>query len=202
MIELSHILFEPVILKENFFSRLDNRIKVVFCIIILIINLIIPGNIFQISLLVFYVLIASTWKVRLVYILGRLFVPIFIAGLLMLTRLGELHLALVIVAGVSCISLLSFSTPIEGLLLALRRLKTPQILIEITFLMYKYIFIFFEQTQTIYHAQVSRLGYHKFRNSLRSLAILVGMLIIRSFERAQASYEAILARGYRDELFY
>jgi len=202
MIELFHILFVPVLSKKNFLRRLDARIKVIFCIIILILNLTFPGNLFQLSFLVFYLLFALMGKIKLIYILGRIFIPLFIAIFLMLSRLADLHLALVIMAGVACISLLSFTTSIEEVLLALRKFKIPKTLLEIIFFIYKYISIFFQEAQTIYHAQVSRLGYLNFKNSLRSLTILVGMLIVRSFSRAQAIYEAILARGYREELFY
>jgi cobalt/nickel transport system permease protein len=202
MIELFHILFAPVLSKKNFLRRLDARIKVIFCIIILTLNLTFPGNLFQLSFLVFYLLFALMGKIKLIYILGRIFIPLLITIFLMLSRLADPHLALVIIAGVACISLLSFTTSIEEVLLALRKFKIPKTLLEIIFFIYKYISIFFQEAQTVYHAQVSRLGYINFKNSLRSLTILVGMLIVRSFSRAQAIYEAILARGYREELFY
>jgi cobalt/nickel transport system permease protein len=202
MIELFHILFAPVLSKKNFLRRLDARIKVIFCIIILILNLTFPGNLFQLSFLVFYLLFALMGKIKLIYILGRIFIPLLIAIFFMLSGLADLHLALVIMTGVACISLLSFTTSIEEVLLALRKFKIPKTLLEIIFFIYKYISIFFQEAQTIYHAQISRLGYLNFKNSLRSLTILVGMLIVRSFSRAQAIYEAILARGYREELFY
>lgn len=202
MIHLSHILFEPVLRRENFLSRADSRLKALVCIIVLIMNLIIPSNIFQILLLVFYLAIALSWRVKFSYIIGRLFIPFLMGVFLMFSRLASLHLALVILAGVSCVSLFSFSTPMEDIFSGLSKLKFPRVLLEITFLMYKYIFIFFEEMDSIYHAQKVRLGYLGFRNRLRSLSILAGMLIIRSFECAHTFYEAILARGYKDKLFY
>lgn len=203
MIHFSHILFEPVVLRENFLSRLDARIKIAFCIFALILNLVLPGNIFQVLLLIFYFAVALSWKVRLRYIFSRLFIPFLIGILLLFTKLGSLHLFLSILAGVSTVSLLSFSAPFEDILSASSKLKwCPTILIEITFLMYKYIFIFFEEIDAIYHAQAARLGYINMKNAVHSLGILVGMLIIRSFIRAQSAYEAILARGYKDRLFY
>ncbi|MCM8778897.1 MAG: hypothetical protein NC898_02055 [Candidatus Omnitrophica bacterium] len=202
MIQLSHILFEPVILRENFLSRLDTRIKILSCILFLILNLILRGNIFPISLLLLYLLVSLSWKVKWRYILSRLFIPFLIGVFLILTKTSGLHLALVILSGVSMVALLSFSTPFEDILSALSRLKLSQILIEIFYLMYKFIFIFFDEVSDIYYAQKSRLGYKDTKTSLKSLGVLIGILIIRSFQKANLLYEAILSRGYKDKLFY
>lgn len=193
MIHLHHILFEPVILKENFLSRMDTRLKVIWCGLCLILNLVLP---IQIILLFLYLVIALSWKVRPHYILGRLTIPFLIGLFLVIIGLSDVRLALVIPAGVSCVGLLSFSTHMEDMLSALGRLRFPGVLVEIMFLMYKYIFIFLEEIETIYHAQKARMGYKDFKTSLRSLGILTGMLVIRSFDRAQYCYEAMLARGY------
>src|SRR3989338_9113493 len=200
MIHLSRILFEPVLRRENFLSKQDARVKVIACTIVLVTNLIVYSDIFQVSWLIFYVVLALSWKVELRYIFGRLSIALLISIFLLITKLGNLHLALVILAGVSCVSLFSFSTPMEDIFSALSKLKISTTLLEVTFLMYKYIFIFFEELDSIYHAQVLRLGYLGFKNSFRSLSILVGMLMLRSFVRAQTCYEAILARGYKDKL--
>ncbi|MCM8798871.1 MAG: hypothetical protein NC821_05360 [Candidatus Omnitrophica bacterium] len=202
MIQLSHILFEPVLLRENFLSKLDPRLKVLFCIFFLTLNLILSGNIFSIFLLIFSLVVSLSWKVKWRYIFSRLFIPFLIGVFLILTRISGLHLALVILSGVAMISLLSFSTHIEDILWALSKFRVPQILLEIFYLMYKFIFLFFEEVNNIYYAQKSRLGYKDFKHTFGSLGILVGMLVIRSFERARLCYEAILARGYKDKLFY
>lgn len=202
MIHLSHVLFEPVVLRQNSLSRLDSRIKIAWCAGCLTLNLILPGNAFQISLLVFCAGIALSWGVRPRYIIARLFIPLLIGLFLMAAGMSGAHLALVILAGVSCLSLLSFSTPVDDMLSALREFRCPQVLIEIVYLMYKYIFILLEEMDRIYHAQAARLGYNKRGNSFNSVGILAGILILRSFERAGALYEALLSRGYKDKLFY
>ncbi|NIQ94755.1 MAG: hypothetical protein GWN87_11490, partial [Desulfuromonadales bacterium] len=64
-------------------------------------------------------------------------------------------------------------------------------------IMYRYIFLMFEEATRIKSAQKSRLGYVDFGNTLRSVSTLGGMLILRSYDRAERSFAAMRCRGYR-----
>ena len=70
-------------------------------------------------------------------------------------------------------------------------------MVELALIMYRYIFLMFEEATRIRSAQKSRLGYVSFKNSLRSISTLGGMLILRSYDRAERSFAAMRCRGYR-----
>ena len=72
----------------------------------------------------------------------------------------------------------------------------PKILVELTLLVYRYIFVLLEEIVTIKDAQRVRLGYHNWRQSMRSISILGGSLILRAYDRAERVFEAMVARGY------
>ena len=67
---------------------------------------------------------------------------------------------------------------------------------ELALLVYRYIFVLLEEIITIKDAQKVRLGYCNWRQSLRSLGILGGSLILRAYDRAERVFEAMVARGY------
>jgi cobalt/nickel transport system permease protein len=80
---------------------------------------------------------------------------------------------------------------------ALRWAKVPATWLEIALLMYRYLYIFFEQAVCVVSAQRVRLGYSNLPRSAESLGRLAGIVILRSFDQAERSHEAMMARGYR-----
>lgn len=75
------------------------------------------------------------------------------------------------------------TTPISQLVTVLKSCRLPRLLIEQTMLTYRFIFIFLEEAAEIHRAQSLRFGYNTLRNSLRSLAMLVSMLLDRVLTR-------------------
>lgn len=110
------------------------------------------------------------------------------------------HLIMRSLGAVSCLYFLSLSTPMVDLLGALHRLRLPNVLVEIMGLIYRFIFVLLETSDTIYHAQSCRLGYSSLSTGYRSLGSLASMLFIRSYMRSDALYTALEARGYEGEL--
>jgi cobalt/nickel transport system permease protein len=88
------------------------------------------------------------------------------------------------------------STPVNKLLLAISWFKIPKIFVELGLIIYRYIFVLIEEMVTIKDAQRTRLGYHNWRQSMRSLGTLGGSLILRAYDRAERVFEAMVARGY------
>jgi len=72
----------------------------------------------------------------------------------------------------------------------------PNTLIDLLALMYRYIFLFLDEVDTMWTAQRTRLGHTSWKKTIKSFGILGGMLVIRSFARAEQTYEAMHARGY------
>ena len=91
-------------------------------------------------------------------------------------------------------------TPTPELFAALRWARMPRTAIEIAALMYRYIFILFQQAVSVVSAQRVRLGYGNLRQSLRSLGNLAGIVMLRSLDQAEKSHEAMVARGYQGTL--
>lgn len=104
------------------------------------------------------------------------------------------------IASVTCLYFLALSTPIIDLLTVLRSLKVPKSIVEITGLVYKFIFILLETADNIFTAQNSRLGYVNITTAYRSFGILASTLFIRSYKRANNVYIALEARCYDEEL--
>lgn len=122
---------------------------------------------------------------------------------------GLIHGSLVavrIMATVMMVLILSLTTPFNELLAAARWLKIPSSLIEIAMFTYRYLFLLWEEVIRIYSAQKMRLGYPRWYSlknwkvAMSSASTLIGMLLIRAFDRAGSSHEAMCLRGYRGNL--
>jgi len=80
---------------------------------------------------------------------------------------------------------------------ALDRLKVPNSLVQMLMFTYRYIFVFVDEFQRIWTAMESR-GF-KLRTTLyalRTIGNAMGMLFVRSYERAERVYQAMRSRGY------
>ncbi|MCD7825018.1 MAG: cobalt ECF transporter T component CbiQ [Clostridiaceae bacterium] len=105
-----------------------------------------------------------------------------------------------VLAGVSTLYMLSFSTPVSELILVLQKLHLPRFLLELMHLIYRYIFILFEAVLQMQTAAKARLGYHGFRRSCRTFSMIGGNLFVLSMKKANSYYDAMLARGYQGRL--
>ena len=91
------------------------------------------------------------------------------------------------------IGTMRFDTTIK----ALDRLKVPNSLVQMLMFTYRYIFVFIDEFQRIWTAMESR-GF-KLRTTLyalRTIGKALGMLFVRSYERAERVYRAMRSRGY------
>lgn len=107
-----------------------------------------------------------------------------------------LEIALRILGGMGVLLFFSLTTPLPELLRAARFFRCPPVLVELALIMYRYIFLLLEEGIRIRSAQRSRLGYVDLRRSLRSGGMLGGMLVLRSYDRAERSFAAMRCRGY------
>lgn len=95
-----------------------------------------------------------------------------------------------------------FTTPFIQLIAILKRCHLPKLLIEQILLIYRFIFIFIEESAAIYRAQSLRFGYDSLRGSLHSLSMLVSMLLERVLLRHQQMTVALDIKLYRGEFYY
>ena len=105
-----------------------------------------------------------------------------------------------VMACLPCLGFLALTTPIAKILHCLGSLKVPKILIEIALLMYNAIFIFLNEIDTMQKAQETRLGYHSYTTSFKSLGALASTIFLRSLDKSETLQNSLDSRGYNGEL--
>lgn len=111
-----------------------------------------------------------------------------------------LHVISRTLGGMSCMFFLALSTPVVELFSVLRSTKIPESIIELSMLMYRYIFVLLEVALSIKYAQTVRLGYKDFKRSIDSVAMLASTLFIRSWEQGEKLYVSMSSRCYDGKL--
>ena len=90
---------------------------------------------------------------------------------------------------------LVLTTPLPDLLALGRRLRLPDVLLDLMVISYRMLFVFSEALHDILTAQKARLGFADTRRSLRSLALLTANLAVQIWQRAHALQQAAEARN-------
>lgn len=101
---------------------------------------------------------------------------------------------------VSAMYFLSMNTPMTDLTMALERLHVPKLFVELTELIYRFIFLLAGEAGRIRTAQESRLGYRNFRGAMTSAGELLSMVFVRSLRRGERVFSALESRGYTGTL--
>ena len=97
------------------------------------------------------------------------------------------------------VSLVLFGTaPFLSSIKSMRSLGLPQVMVDMTLLAYRYLEELGNMLTTMQRAiRLRGFQYKKFsRRNLRILAQLTGSLLIRSYERSNRVYQAMILRGY------
>lgn len=89
---------------------------------------------------------------------------------------------------------LAMTTPLTDLIALLRRLRVPDVLLELMVLCYRMLFVFSEALHHTHTAQAARLGYATPRLTLRSLGSLAANLTLQIWQRAYALQVAAESR--------
>ena len=101
------------------------------------------------------------------------------------------------VAGaVSAMFFLVLTTSMTDLFISLRKIRLPKVLVEISLLIYRYIFVFMEVSSKMTTAQKLRLGQTGWFKRIRQTSLLAGNLFIRTLEQGERTFVAMNARGY------
>ena len=101
---------------------------------------------------------------------------------------------------VSCLYAYTLSTPMAQTIALLRSIRCPDIILELMYLIYRYIFVLSQLRTSMEAASAARFGNHNLRASYRSLLYCVQNLLFLSFERARIGFDAMEARGYDGKL--
>lgn len=120
------------------------------------------------------------------------FITLYLRGLL---------LALLICAKARAIAVLMepllSTSPFPVTIQALASLRTPSFVCQMILLAHRYVFVFQDETRRMLKGMAAR-GFEERTNlgTLRTVGNFLGMLMVRSFERAHRLYDAMLSRGY------
>jgi len=108
--------------------------------------------------------------------------------------------------GVQAALLLSASTPFVDLLCGLRRLGVPPLLVSMTSFMYRYLFVLVDEVRRMMCARDARSARPDGRVGgsvawrAKVTGQMAGSLFLRSYERSERIYMAMLARGFDGEM--
>ena len=113
-----------------------------------------------------------------------------LAALLMARTLG----------GMSAMFFIALTTPMTEIISLAQSLGLPEVVVDLSMLIYRYIFVLMDQALTIHDAQVTRLGYSGFKPSLRSFSMLSSVLFLRALDQGEMLIIAMDSRCYNGKL--
>jgi cobalt/nickel transport system permease protein len=209
---------------DSFIHRLDPRTKLVDSLAFIIAVVLTPVSnwrVFSFYFCIITVLLILS-KLPPLYVLKRslvifpfvlliaIFIPFFkegdVAGSyniwlwqISVTYSGLFILANVVVKAWLCILgliLLSSTTKLADLLKGLKQLGMPQVMILILSFMYRYIFVLVDEVMRMQRARDSRNFGGSRLHQIRTVGNMAGTLFIRSYERGERIYAAMLSRGF------
>ena len=113
-------------------------------------------------------------------------------------------LALLLIArtfgGMCSLFFIALTTPMIEIFAVLKALHIPESMIELSMMIYRYIFVFLDQAMMIHSAQIMRLGDGSARSAIRSFSMLASVLFLRSWEQGERLIVAMDARCYDGRL--
>ncbi len=92
--------------------------------------------------------------------------------------------------------LLGATTSFPDILHGLERLRTPRLLTVIAAFMYRYVFVIVDEARRMRSALAARAYRPRHLGQVAAIGRLVTALFLRSYERGERVYLAMLARGY------
>jgi len=100
---------------------------------------------------------------------------------------------------VSSALLLIAVTSFPGLCEALERMKLPKVFVIQLLFLYRYLFVLLEESLRMIRARDAR-SFGSRGKEIKTFIRLISVLLIRSIERAERIFRAMLARGFRGEI--
>jgi len=120
-------------------------------------------------------------------------------GGLQVTTAGTVILGSVVLKvllSLAMLNLLTLTTPIPDLLHALADLRMPPLLIAILASMYRYLVVLVDEFEAMRRAALSRNLLSRKQWQRLVVGQMIGSLFIRSYDRGERVYQAMIARGY------
>jgi cobalt/nickel transport system permease protein len=222
-------LFDRYKSGKSLIHQLDPRVKVVLAVLFILSNVLLPDGAwlgFALSWLLLLWLSAlsgfgATYTLKrsfvaLPFVLAAVTALFAVPGKALFTwNLGPWHLvasdagvlrfASVVIR--SWLSVQVATTQFPDLMHALRHLHVPNVLVSIISFMYRYLFVMADEAMRLLRAREARSARPAGGGGGGSLAWraqiagnMAGQLFLRSYERSERVYNAMLSRGYQGEL--
>jgi cobalt/nickel transport system permease protein len=210
--------------RDSIIHRLDPRTKLVTTLFFILAVVLTPLNRWQAFALYFFLVAALLLlsKVPALYVLKRslvimpfvlliaIFIPFFkegeVAGSynvwlwqISVTYSGiQVFWNILAKAWLSILSLilLTSTTKFSNLLKGLEKLRLPWVMTMILSFMYRYLFVLVDEVMRMRQARDSRNFGGGRLWQIRTIGNMIGTLFIRSYERGERVYAAMMARGF------
>jgi cobalt/nickel transport system permease protein len=101
-----------------------------------------------------------------------------------------------VIGGMSALLFIALTTPMTDLFVVMRKLKVPDFVIDLAMIIYRTIFFLLDQVRQIHRAQVMRLGYSGWKESINTFAMLCGAAFIASWDAGDDLVRAMDARCF------
>jgi len=165
----------------------------------------IPGRIyFRLLLVPLSFAMLSAGVVAFMHGNGQTLSSLQLFGIDLVIREEGANLAALLIArtfgGMCSLYFIALTTPMIEIFAVLKTLRIPQSVIELSMMIYRYIFVFLDQAAMIHSAQVMRLGDAGAKKSLNSFALLCSVLFLRSWEQGERLIVAMDSRCYDGKL--
>ncbi|NTW57671.1 MAG: cobalt ECF transporter T component CbiQ [Nitrospirae bacterium] len=206
--------------QDTVIHRLDPRVKVIATILFIITVISYPKYevIALAPFFLFPVLLVSLGDIPVLFLLKKIvivspfaifigmFNPVFDRGtVLFLGRslsagwISYCSILLKFSLTISAALLLIATTSFPGVCHALRRFGLPALFVSQLLFLYRYLFVLMEETMRIVRARDMR-SFGKRGSDARTTVRIVGMLFLRTVERAERIYSAMLSRGFSGDM--
>jgi cobalt/nickel transport system permease protein len=101
-----------------------------------------------------------------------------------------------VIGSMSALLFIALTTPMTDLFVVMRKCRIPDFVIDLAMIIYRTIFFLMDQVRQIYNAQVMRLGYSRWRESIQSFSMMCGAAFITSWDAGDDLIRAMDARCY------
>lgn len=102
--------------------------------------------------------------------------------------------------GLVTIYFLGLNTPMGDIITTLRKLRLPDLMIELMYLIYRYIFLLFDTFSSLNSTAALRGGYGDFSKTFKTSKLVATRLMNYSFLQAMDNYDAMESRLYGGKL--
>ncbi len=221
---MKHSFIDQYSDRDSFIHRLDPRTKFITTLLFILVVVLTPPSSWPVFALYFALIVILLLLSRLpiTFVLKRslviipfvlliaIFIPFFkegeVAGSynIWLWQVSVTHSGIQVLLNVlakawlSILSLilLTSTTRLANLLKGLEQLRVPRVMIMILSFMYRYIFVLVDEVMRMKQARDSRNFGGKRLWQIRTIGNMIGTLFIRSYERGERVYAAMVARGF------